>query len=440
MAETVKMPKNGLTMREGTVAKIHVKKGEAVKKGQPLLEYETDKITGEMESPQDGTVLEIYVQEGDTVEVLAPLMAVGDPVEAVAAAAKIAEEKPVAQDAPVEIKPTAVIGGRILASPLARKLARDYGFALENITATGPDGRIVKKDVEQAMQTSKVRATPLAKKFAREKGIDLKRVPGSGPNGRIQRSDVETMERPQIQKPPVQAAAAVPAGARREKMSAMRRTIAQRLQQSKQTIPHVYFKCEVDATGITEVKNTISPVMQQKYGQKLSVNDIVLAAAAAVLKEFPVFSAQVDGDEIVHMDAVHLGFAVSLENGLIVPVIRHADRLTLAALSMEAAKLAGKAKAMQLSREEITGGTFTVSNLGGYGLEEFFAIINPPESGILAVGTAIEKAVAVNGQLAVRPMMTLCLSVDHRLIDGAVAAAFLKRLKETLEDVHQLIL
>jgi len=434
MAETIKMPKNGLTMREGTVAKIHVKKGAAVKKGEPLIEYETDKITGEIESPRDGTVLEIYAQEGDTVEVLAPLLAIGDPGEAVAAEVKTAEaaaeERYEQPAAPVANATAPAALGRKLASPLARKLARDYGLTLDGIPGTGPDGRIVKKDIERALEASKVRATPLAKKIAREKGIDLSTVPGSGVGGRIQKTDVESV---QIQ--PVSAPmAAVRAGGRREKMSAMRRTIAQRLQQSKQTIPHVYFKCEVNAAALLEQKNTISPVMQQKYGQKLSVNDIILAAAAAVLREFPVFGARSDGDEIVYMDAVHLGFAVSLENGLIVPVIRDADKLPLPALAIEAAKLAIKAKAMQLKTEEITGGTFTVSNLGSYGMEEFFAIINPPESAILAVGAAMEKAVVIDGSIAIRPMMTLCLSVDHRIIDGAVAAAFMKRLKETLEN------
>jgi pyruvate dehydrogenase E2 component (dihydrolipoamide acetyltransferase) len=449
MAVYAKMPKMGLTMKSGTISKIKVSLNDPVKAGDVLMEFETDKITSEIESPIDGTVLDILAKEGEEVEVLTPLCLIGDRDEEIGNMKSLRSmeytfnEMTDVSSHKRQGEPIAEVSLNdryALASPLAKKLALKFCLSLKDLTGTGPNGRIVEKDVINAKNAMKVRATPLAEKLAKENGIDINMVTGSGIKGRIVKDDILfASQKDDIEEGAI-SVSEVSEEHHREKMSSMRKTIARRLQMSKQSIPHVYFRCEVDATSILKLKNTFSPIMQKKHGQKLSVNDIVLGATAAALKEFPVFNAQVDEDEIIYFETVNLGFAVNIENGLIVPVIRSADKLSLPYIAMEAGRLAERAKAKHLATEEYSGGTFTVSNLGGYGMEEFSAIINPPETGILAVGSIIEKAVIVDHQITVRPVMKMCLSVDHRLIDGVTAASFLKVLSTILEDVSQLLI
>lgn len=452
MAEIVRMPKSGLTMREGILTKIHAGLGAVVKKGDIIMEFETDKISGDITANSDGIVLELYASEGDTVEVLAPIGLIGKEGESTADKTEAPKKESSAEQA-IEAAPIAQAtktvaamqtGGRLLASPYAKKLGRDYGIDIAALIGSGPNGRIQKVDVLAAIEAQRVRATPLAKKLARENGIDLKELSGTGPMGRIQKDDVlsSIADSHSSAKQAVQPleSAPVQGGARREKMTSMRKTIANRLSLSKQTIPHVYFKSDVDASAMIDVKNRLAAASQKKLGKKISLNDIILLATARALSEFEMFNAQVDGNDIVYFDEVNLGFAVSLDKGLIVPVIRNADTLSLGLLASEAAALAEKARSGRLTPDEFTGGTFSVSNLGAFGIDEFTAIINPPESGILAVGSVAERVIAQNGQMVIKPMVSLTLSVDHRLIDGAVAAAFLKRVKEILEDAYSLLL
>lgn len=438
MAEYAKLPKIGLTMKTGKVASIKVAVGDSVKKGDVLAEFETDKITGDVESPTDGMVLELLVAVGDEIEVLAPMMLIGSEGETADSKTKtapaVSQPAAAAVSAVTEAVRPAVSAkeGWVLAMPLARHYAKQMGVDLSAVQASSADGILRKKDVERALNDSVVRATPLAKKIAKENGIDLHEVTGTGPNGRIGRDDVLNA----VPAPAAPQAAVVTGGSTRKKMTGMRKVIAERLTMSKQTIPHVYFKSDMDATALLALKDALKDASAKGLAPKVSVNDIILKAVATVLAQMPVMFSQLDGDEIVSFDDVNIGMAVSVDNGLVVPVIKAADKLSLGAVAATAAALAGKARSGQLTPDDYQGGNFTVSNLGASGIDEFCAIINPPEAAILAVGAAREKAVVVNGDIVIRPMMTLTISVDHRLIDGAMAAEFMKKLKETIENIY----
>ncbi len=439
MAEYAKLPKIGLTMKTGTVSNIKVAVGDSVKKGDVVAEFETDKITGDVESPIDGTVLELLVAVGDEIDVLAPMILVGSEGETAPGAAKAApavQQPAAAAAAPVTadkvIPAVSAKDGWVLAMPLARHYAKQTGVDLSAVQVSSADGIIRKKDVERALNDSTVRATPLAKKIARENSINLKEVSGTGPSGRIGRDDVLGA----IPAPAAPQAAVVTGGSTRKKMTGMRKVIAERLTMSKQTIPHVYFASEMDATALLALKDALKNASSKGLAPKVSVNDIILKAVATVLAQMPVMFSQLDGDEIVSFDDVNIGMAVSVDNGLVVPVIKAADKLSLGAIAATASALAGAARGGQLTPDDYQGGNFTVSNLGASGIDEFSAIINPPEAAILAVGAVSEKAVVVNGEIVIRPMMTLTISVDHRLIDGAMAAEFMKKLKDTVENIY----
>lgn len=453
MSIIVRMPKSGYTMREGIIWRIHVEQGAAVKKDDVLMEYETDKISGEITAEEDGTILKIYAVEGETYDVLAPLCVIGAkgetfeesespgqaaPPEETSTEAAIQE---VLTESPARVAVAKLINGRILATPYAKKLAKDNNIDLLELTGSGPNGRIQKKDVLAASLTVRIIASPLAKKIAGENNLDLKNIIGTGSRGRIEKDNVlAALSAASLVAQALPIVANMPAVGRREKMSSMRKVIATRLTQSKQTIPHVYFKCDVDASDLLEVKNKLTKASQKKLNRKISLNDLVLLATARALAEFDIFSAQLEGNEIVYADTVNLGVAVNLDKGLIVPVIKNAGRLSLSEVAVQASAFVEKARTGKLLSEDIEGATFTVSNLGALGIDEFTAIINPPESGILAVGSVSDRVVAIDGQIVIRPIMTLTLSVDHRIIDGAVAAAFLKRVKEILEDAYSLLL
>lgn len=443
MAEYVKLPKIGLTMKTGTISDIKKAVGDSVRKGEIVAEFETDKITGEAESPIDGTVLQILAAIGDEIEVLSPIALIGQPDEKVQESAPASAGKPVeivALAPSAEAEPQAASkraeGGRTLAMPLAKRYARELGIDLNDVAAASPDGIIRKKDVEAALQHNTVRATPLAKKIAKETSVDLHGVVGTGPNGRIGKDDVLAASKQAVPAAPVSAPAAVSAGGvTRKKMSGMRRVIAERLSESKRTIPHVYFKAEVDATALLDLKDTLKDAAGKGFAPKITVNDLLLKAVAASLAKHPDIYAQLDGEDIVYFDEINLGMAVNVSGGLVVPVVKNAGALSLGALAQQTAALAEKARGGRLTPEDYTGGSFTVSNLGASGIDEFSAIINPPEAAILAVGAVKEKAVAQNGQVVVRPMMTLTLSVDHRIIDGALAAEFMKTLRANIENI-----
>ena len=393
MAETVIMPKLGLQMTVGLITEWHVAEGDTVRKGDPLFAVETDKLASEVESTADGVVLQIVAPEGSEVPVAEPVCYIGQPGERPGGAP--AAETPAAPEAP-------------------------DGAPAAEAPSEAPAARLL--------------ITPCARRLCRELGIDPAAVRGTGPRGRIQRDDVLAC------RPAAPAPAPGPAEAWRKPLSGMRRTVGRRLLESKTTIPHVYFEDRADATALQALRRQLAEAALRKNGTKLTVNDFVLKATATALAEFPALNVRLDGDELVGYDSVSLGMAVAVEDGLLVPVIPDAAGRSLSELSVAAADLAARARSGKLTLDEISGSTFTVSNLGGYGLERFHAIINPPEVGILAVGAIRDRVVAVDGRPEVRPMMCLSASFDHRLVDGALAAQFLARVRALLESPAELLL
>ena len=406
-AEVVRMPKMSDTMVEGTIVKWHKKVGDAVKSGDLLAEVATDKATMELESYEDGILLHIGVQEGESVIVDGILAIIGEkgtdispllqtkaaaPVAApkAANAAPVASSAPVAQAAPVQHSNNNNTDGRSKISPLAKKLAQDKGVNVGEVKGSGEAGRIVKRDIENF--TPSKASTP------------------SSAGSAVGSVGVESFDEVTV--------------------SQMRKTIARRLAESKFSAPHFYITMEINMDKAMEARvsmNEISPV-------KVSFNDMVVKAVAASLKKHPAINSSWLGDKIRYNHHVHIGIAVAVEDGLLVPVVRFADSKSLSQISSEIKELGGKAKNKQLQPADWAGNTFTISNLGMFGVDEFTAIVNPPDACILAVGGIKQTAIVKNGQLAVGNVMKVTLSCDHRVVDGASGAAFLQTLKSLLED------
>ncbi|MBN1675603.1 MAG: 2-oxo acid dehydrogenase subunit E2 [Kiritimatiellae bacterium] len=395
MAKTIGMPKFGLTMETGVVNKWLKRVGDRVEKGDALVEISTDKIVNEYESPHSGYLLRILLDEGQEAKVLDPICVLGEQGEPVAdeaapAAAPRAQAAPAAP-APETAAAPARAGQRV--SPLARKLAGKHGIDLASVQGTGPNGRILKEDVEKAIRSGPAPAPAAA-------------APGPAP---------------------------APAGGETvEPMSEMRRIIAERLSQSKREIPHFYLKMPVDMSRALALKEDFA-LEQEKRGTKITVTHVILAAVARTLAEFPEVNVSCRANASVRHAQVNVGLAVDIPGGLIVPVVKDADRKPFAELAAAANDLVARARAGKLDLAEITGGTFTITNMGMYGVTEFNAIINPPEAAILAVGAIRQEPVVEQGALVPKPMMTLTLSVDHRVIDGGLGARFLGRVRQLLE-------
>jgi pyruvate dehydrogenase E2 component (dihydrolipoamide acetyltransferase) len=389
--QAVTMPKWGIEMTEGTVNSWTAQEGQVVEKGAPLLEVETDKIVNTVEAPFAGTLRRILAQAGEVYPV-GSLIAV------------LAE--PAVTDADVEAFIAGFKGASVSFEPDAQAPAASA--APSEAPASEP------------------LVSPVAARLAESLGIDIRKVTGTGRNGRVMKEDVEAFA----------AAATAPADANpvtRVRMSAARTVIARRLLESKQGIPHYRLKREVRADALTEYRRTLNA-----GGTRVSVNDLIVRASALALVRHPAVNAQLTGEEILQYAHADIAIAVATDGGLITPIIRAADQLSVAQIARLSGELAQRARNGALKREEITGGTFTVSNLGMYGLDSFDAIINPPQVAILAVGAVRERAVVQDGAVIAAPVMTLTLSADHRVVDGAVAAQFLATLAELLEKPAQL--
>ena len=421
MANIIEMPKLSDTMTVGTLVKWLKKEGDAVKSGDMLAEVETDKATMELESFFDGTLLAVFVKAGSQVPLGAALCAIGKPGEKVDAPAPKAEPAaaPAPQAAPAPAPAPA-------AAPAAPVPAPAPAPAPEPVKASG-----------------RIRVSPLARKLAAEKGVSLESLKGSGPGGRILRSDV--LKGPSKAAPAAAASFAATSAKgpiQEEKLvpvSNMRGTIARRLLESKTQIPHFYLDIEVDAGPLLELRAQLNAALE-KDGVKLSVNDFVLKAAADALRRVPAVNCSWEGTAVRQHPAAHVSFAVAIEDGLITPVVRDAHLKSLFAISAEAKSLGKRAKEKKLAPAEFTGGTFCVSNLGMMGIDRFCAIINPPNAAILAVGTTVKKPVVKNDQVVIGQRMTLTLSADHRVVDGAVGATYLAALKDLLEKPALLLL
>jgi pyruvate dehydrogenase E2 component (dihydrolipoamide acetyltransferase) len=456
MAEKVTLPLLGQTMEEGTIIKWFKKEGETVEKEEPLLEVMTDKANMEVESPAAGTLLKIVAQPDQTVPVKGLIAIIGSPGENIdallseggaaeppAPAAKEPAAGGSAAPAAVETpKPAAAEGGRIIASPRARKLAEDAGLDLGALAGagSGPGGRIIEKDVQRAIEEQKaVAATPLARKVAAEAGVDLASVAGSGPGGKIQRADVEAATAPQAPTAPQASLAPRVSLGRVIPFSGLRKAVADNLEKSARSVIAVTLTLPVDMSETFRLREQVRPLYQDRYGVKLGYTDIIVKAAARAIEDFPILNSSLVGNEIRIHDSINVAVAVALPDGLMAPVVSDTNLKPLWSISAEIRDLAERAKAGKIGGADLAGGTFTVTNLGSYGIEQFNAIINPPQAAILAVCAIKEQPVVVNHEVVVRPVMNLCLTFDHRIIDGAPAAAYLARLKELLEQPYLIL-
>jgi pyruvate dehydrogenase E2 component (dihydrolipoamide acetyltransferase) len=411
MAEIVRMPKLSDTMTEGVVSAWHKKVGDKVKSGEVLAEIETDKATMEFESFTDGVLLHIGVEKGKAAAVDSVLAVLGKEGEDITALlAEAATAHPKAQEQPREAKPPALTAEA--PKPAAAPAPAPPPAPPAMPPPPASNGRVF--------------ASPLARRLAEEKGIDIARVKGSGPEGRITKRDVEghtggglAWSTPQVESFEEVA------------VSQMRKTIARRLAESKFSAPHFYLTLEIDMARAMQVREAVN---KQVAPDKISFNDLVIKAAAVALKQHPKVNSSWLGDRIRTNHHVHIGVAVAVEEGLLVPVVRFADGKPLRTIGAEVRDYAKKAKEKKLQPADWEGNTFTISNLGMFGIEEFTAIINPPDACILAVGGIVEKPVVRGGQIVPGHTMKVTLSCDHRVVDGATGAAFLNTFKQLLEE------
>lgn len=411
MAEIVRMPKLSDTMTEGTVAAWHKKVGDKVKSGELLAEIETDKATMEFESYVDGILLYIGVEKGKTVAVDALLAVFGKEGEDVSAIVAAEGAAPAAkEEAPVAAAPAP--SAPVVEAP---KPVAPVATAPVSAPASAP----------KPVNDGRMRVSPLAKKLAEDKGLPLQYIPGSGDGGRIVRRDIDAF----MAGAAVQSANAVESYTE-ENVSQMRKTIARRLAESKFTAPHFYLTTEIDMGRAVEAR----AAMNAATGSKVSFNDMVIKATSLALKQHPKVNSSWRGDTIRYNNHVHMGVAVAVDEGLLVPVVRFADTKSLAQINHEVKVFVDKAKNKKLQPSDWEGNTFTISNLGMFGIEEFTAIVNPPDACILAVGAIREVPVVKNGAVVPGHTMKLTLSCDHRVVDGASGSAFLQTLKAMLEE------
>jgi pyruvate dehydrogenase E2 component (dihydrolipoamide acetyltransferase) len=440
MAQEIVLPQWGMEMQDATIVKWLKQEGDSVQEGEPLVEVETAKIETEMESTASGVLAHILVSEGATVPIRTVLAIVAAPGEQVPRPPGIAPSVTAAPaTAPVTPSPVAATPPRPAAQgapqvvPAARRLAQEGGIDLAQVQGTGPGGRILLEDVQRAIAVRtaappapaevSVQVTPVARRLAQQHGIDLSRVHGTGPRGRVLVEDVEKVIAAQAQ-PTGRPAQVVP-------VRGIRQTIATHMLQSLHTMAQVTLTTEVDVTDAMKLREGLS---RQWQDGGLSPLHLVIKATARALKEHPRMNAIQKEHEVELVQEINVGVAVSLQEGLIVPTIRRADEKPLAELARESRDLANKAREGKASYDEVTGGTFTITNLGSYGIDAFTPIINSPQVGILGVGRVVEKPVVYQGEITKRSMMCLSLTFDHRVIDGAPAAEFLGTVKGCLED------
>ncbi|GAB3042285.1 dihydrolipoamide acetyltransferase family protein [Virgibacillus ainsalahensis] len=439
MATEVLMPKLGAQMEEGTVVSWLVDVGEEVEDGDPLVEIQTDKITMEIEAEVDGVLLKTLYDESAVVPVQKVIAYIGEEGENVKNLAEEDTQEEVTVDTKPEQTPAVSKGdtsvpsiNKIRRTPAARKLGEDQNVELSNIDGSGPLGRIHKKDVEAYLGSNSKKATPLAKKVAVDQGIEINDIQGTGSRGKVMKDDILA----EIQE---DTDSGIDQEGKRIPYKGMRKVIGDRISESAYTSPHVTLLSEIDMTNVVELRKQLLPVIEETEGLRISFNDILIKATAFALKQHPGINIQLDGDEIVYNSSINIGMAVAVPEGLVVPVLRNADQKGLAAITKEAKGIGRKARDGKLSHEDMQGSTFTISNLGMYAVDGFTPIINSPNAAILGVGRIEKKPAVVDEQVIIRSMMNLSLSFDHRIVDGAPAAAFLTELKDVLENPYKLM-
>jgi pyruvate dehydrogenase E2 component (dihydrolipoamide acetyltransferase) len=427
MATNILMPALSPTMTEGTLARWLKKEGETVRSGDVIAEIETDKATMEVEAVDEGVLGKILVPDGTAnVAVNQPIAVLVADGEAVPSGAAAPAPQPSAPAPKPETAATAATPAAAPAPTPARGNGHEAG--------------------------ERIFVSPLAKRMAKQAGIDLSMVKGSGPNGRIVKADIEAVQArgpvpvaakaPEPTPAPKPAAPAITAPHKLVPHSSVRRVIARRLSESKQTVPHFYVSADIEIDALLKLRGELNGKSPKEGAGvfKLSVNDMLIKACAVTLRRIPTVNASYTDEGTVLYDDVDVSVAVSIPDGLITPIIRRADQKGLAAISNEAKELIARARAGKLKPEEFQGGGFSISNMGMYGVSNFAAIINPPQAGILAVGAGQQRAVVKDGALAIATMMTCTLSVDHRIVDGALGAEWLAEFKHVVEDPLSLML
>lgn len=417
MATIVTMPKLGTTMTEGSITKWLKKEGDPIQEGEVYAEIQTDKVNIEDEAPASGILRKILVKEGETVHIGEPIAIIADENEDISQYLSGKKEKIEVKETEQktqEEKPSAEETGplrKIKASPAARRIAKENNIDLSKLIGTGPGGRIVEKDVTSYIERTKSESVPPEREVEQAKQIDKQLKPAEF-----------TIKR------------TIP-------VTGMRKIIAEKMAASKKLAPHIYLSLDADMTKVIELREKLLPSVIEKHNVKLSYNDILIKAVAVALKQNPIINSSFTEEEIILKEEINIGLAVALDDGLIVPVIKNADRKGLIEIAKETSELIAKARDRKLLPDDYYGGTFTISNLGMYDIENFSAIINQPETAILAVGKMMKKPVAAeNDEIVVKPMMNLTLSCDHRAIDGAAGAKFLQNLKQILEEPINMIL
>ena len=443
MAIEVVIPVLGINASSAIISRWLKQEGEDVAKGELILEVETEKVTTEVESPGSGILAKILHGEGESLPagtVIGLILQEGEDLPPDLAAASSGATEPAAEEssAPVaqaqdEPAGSTSAGGKTAAVPAARHLAKEKGLDISRVTGTGPGGVILSKDVASASQApagspaaERPSPSPVARRLAEAEGVDTAQVAGSGARGRVMKADVLA----HMQKggeAPAKSGQVIP-------MSNIRQVIARRLSESYNTAPHIYLFTEIFMNELLAFRKKILPEMEKTYGVRPSVNDLLIKAVALNLYEDRIFNSQLVGNEIHIQPAINVGLAVAGPEGLIVPSITDADRIGLVEVAKQRADLVERAREGKLSLEEIERGTFTISSLAQYDITHFTAIINPPQAAILSVAATMPKLVMQDGQVVEKKAATFGLSSDHRIIDGAVAADFLSRLKRKLEN------
>jgi pyruvate dehydrogenase E2 component (dihydrolipoamide acetyltransferase) len=415
----IQMPRLSDTMEEGVIANWHKQVGDKVARGEVVAEIETDKALMELEAYDDGVLEKILVEAGTTVPIGEPIAVLGDGSGSAAEAAPApaapapAAAEPAAEEAPAAPAPAPA------AAPVETAAPAESG--------------------------SKPKASPLAKAVAKEKGVDLGTVQGTGPGGRIIRADIEAAASaaPAEPTPAPAAQATAPAVVNDDveeiPLSNIRKVTAKRLTESKQNAPHFYLTSAIDVTELLEFRASLNERLQSAGGPKISVNDLIVKAVATSLRANPAVNVSFAGDKMLQHKRINLGVAVAIEGGLVVPVVKDADRKSVSEIATESRELAGRAREGKLKLDEMSGGTFSISNLGMFGIEQFSAVINPPEAAILAVGAARDEVQVRDGEFVARKILRVTLSADHRAVDGAVGAAFLQQFTSLLEDPIRII-
>ncbi|MBE9373215.1 2-oxo acid dehydrogenase subunit E2 [Saccharopolyspora sp. HNM0983] len=429
----IQMPRLSDTMEEGVIATWHKQVGDTVERGDVVAEIETDKAIMELEAFDAGVLEKILLAEGATVPIGTPIAVLGDgsgaaaeSAEAPAAApaeapaAEPVAEGPAAESAAEPVaasaEPAAGRGVKPKASPLAKRVAKEQGVDLAQVRGTGPGGRIIRVDIEAAAQQAGSASSAPAPQDAG--------APAPAQPAPSQAAGSQSAADPDVEEIP---------------LGTIRKVTAKRLTESKQQAPHFYLTSAIDVTDLVAFRAELNQRLQAADGPKVSLNDLVVKAVATALRANPSVNVSFGGDTLLQHKRIHLGVAVAIEGGLVVPVITDTDRKSVSEIAAEGRELAGRARDGKLKADEMSGGTFTISNLGMFGVEQFSAVINPPEAGILAVGAVDDEVKVREGEFVARKIMRVTLSADHRAVDGAVGAAFLQQLTGLLEDPLRII-